>query len=403
MTSPADDAGISEDKKGPGIEHFDWEKEQIVVATAHLGAVGGALREINIPYFQADQSKRLGLTLLTLGTEGGEPTPMSAIVAQSTKPDLGKGDDPLGAVIHAIKASFGSPGNWAPSIGRNRTVGSVNATNGRIAISLGDPEPLPEGTGPARPTFGLPTDPTGRAIRVGIVDTDLCAHDWFEGAWISPVPGVHDRPADVPPGDHRSFRAGHSTAVAGAILAKAPSAQVQVLGVLDANGAATSWTVAKGIVEFCDSGIDILNLSLACYTADGRPPLALETAINRLDRSVVVVAGAGNFGASKKLQNGIDMSKAPAWPAAIPSVLAIGSVDTNKQLSTFSPDAPWVDDYALGERVVAPLVGNLMPGFPGSNEFAYWYGTSFSAANYSGDLAAQAFQLNTTPRALRPW
>src|SRR5205823_5768473 len=82
------------------------------------------------------------------------------------------------------------------------------------------------------------------------------------------------------------------------------------------------------IVEFGRTGMDILNLSFACYTEDGQPPLALSTAIARLDPNIVVVAAAGNHG---KREDGKATSPngAPASPNGAPASANGGAGSAN--------------------------------------------------------------------------
>ena len=48
-----------------------------------------------------------------------------------------------------------------------------------------------------------------------------------------------------------------------------------------------------------DSGVQVLNLSLGCSTADGQAPMVLERAIAQLTPTMAVVAAAGNHGTDK--------------------------------------------------------------------------------------------------------
>jgi subtilisin family serine protease len=164
--------------------------------------------------------------------------------------------------------------------------------------------------------------------------------------------------------------------------------------------------VAKKIVELGRTGLDVLNLSLACYTEDGQPPLVLATAIDRLDPKIVVVAAAGNHG------NVLDIpgdSRKPAWPAALDDVVAVGAADNSGIIARFTPkDVPWIDVLSNGVQVSSTFLDGRVdvnvnvaspPGMPDVPPvepdvhpflgFATWSGSSFSAALVSGEIAAR--------------
>jgi len=217
-----------------------------------------------------------------------------------------------------------------------------------------------------------------------VVDTGLSPVPWLTDGWQA---GWGSR---IPAGSVGPYVDGHATFVTGMILSQAPSATVEVSRVLDDNGSADSWTVAREIVRLGNSGVDILNLSLVCYTDDGEPPMALAAAVDRLDPGVVVVAAAGNHGNYKSEEE----RKTPSWPAALDDVLAVGSTTNPEagepELSAFTPDAPWIDVLAAGEDLVSTFPDEARGGadretFGG---WAKWSGTSFSAALVSGALAA---------------
>lgn len=399
--------------KAPGPEHFTTEPDQLVVALPQLDLVRGRLEEWGIPVTSAETSSLLGLALLTVA-------PSKTLVGdvQGQLQDLSKlrngdavvrrRDDYVGQVLEAAKRSPGDVSEAAVSpldstIGRNRTVGSIAATDGRVIVGYGKPKllrPPAAGLPPRTSTPG--SDPSDhrvesvvpvRRVRVGIADTPIRPHAWLSGAWLAPYP----RPLPAGFFDAQGFRgenyrAGHATAVTGLVLARAPEADVQVHAILDDEGKASSWEVAIGLAELAGIGIDILNLSFACYTIDGQPPLCLSAAVERLQPETLVVAAAGNYGNLGVVPTeagDMDLSKAPAWPAALPGVVAVGSCDGEGKPSKFSPQAPWVTVLSTGEKVTSLLVRDLLPDATSDNEFAQWDGTSFSAARVTGAVAGK--------------
>ena len=181
--------------------------------------------------------------------------------------------------------------------------------------------------------------------------------------------------------------AGHATFVAGLILQQAPSATVRARAVLAADGTADVWNVARQIVALGNSGVDVLNLSFGCFTADDRAPMALHQAVSRVDPRVVIVAAAGNYATDSPLR------RRPFWPAALPHVVAVGALSRRNgslMRAPFSPALPWVDVEAVGvdalstDLEAARLADGSTADFDGG---ARWQGTSCAAAALSGMIA----------------
>jgi hypothetical protein len=131
--------------------------------------------------------------------------------------------------------------------------------------------------------------------------------------------------------------AGHGTFICGLVSRLAPGLVLDAQKVLDPVGWGDDADVALGLGQ---AEAPVLNLSLGGYTADDRPPIALEAALRRLGRDRVVVAAAGNNGSDR-----------PFWPAAFKNVVAVAALDTTSgdpREATFSNRGPWVDVCAPG-------------------------------------------------------
>ena len=163
---------------------------------------------------------------------------------------------------------------------------------------------------------------------------------------------------------------GHGCGVAGIIAANidngigvagvAPNAMILPVRVLDANGIGTYSDVAAGIVYAVDEGAQIINLSLGGVN----PSNVLNDAIDyAVAHDVEVVAAAGNTGAEV------------LYPAAYKPVIAVGSLDPDLQMSSFSSRGDEIDVWAPGRDILV-----LSP----NNTYVFQNGTSFAAPNLTG-------------------
>ncbi len=104
---------------------------------------------------------------------------------------------------------------------------------------------------------------------------------------------------DAPDEDDDDFLdpvSGHGTFIATLIARLAHAATVEVGRVLDTTGLGNDADLSWRIGELCtEHPIDILCLSLSCYTDDDEPPMGLAAAIAMIQATgTVVVASAGN-------------------------------------------------------------------------------------------------------------
>ncbi len=334
-----------------------------------------------------DISTELGLTRLLLTAAGAERTFRHADHGDRLLIDK---------VVGAMRARFYKDyQGWSPPMAVNHVMNHV-AVSGEVTFG-GDGEIRDAGEvtfgGGGRPaTSQEPPWPQrgagpGHGVRVGVVDTLFVPQPWQAGGWAA---RYSDQAHDPEP----FITSGHATFITGLILHQAPGATVEIRHALDDTGTARVWDVAKEIVAFGRAGVDVLNLSFACYTDDGQPPLALVNAVNRLDPDTVVVAAAGNLAPE------LNGATPPAWPAAFDKVVAVGAVDHAGGRAPFSPLAPWIDVAALGVDVRSTFLdgrvrvgaGGAGSGSTGAIEefhgYARWSGTSFAAALVSGTIAA---------------
>jgi subtilisin family serine protease len=138
---------------------------------------------------------------------------------------------------------------------------------------------------------------------------------------------------------------GHGTMAAG-VLAAGGNNKVGVAGVcwncrilpvkvLDSRGTGSYSTIAEGIRYAADRGAGVISLSLG---GDDDSRLLRDAVAYAAGKGALVVAAAGNQGTSK-----------PHYPAAIPSVLAVGAVTpTGARYSWSNYGSGWVDVTAAG-------------------------------------------------------
>lgn len=369
---------------------------EVVVALEHIDHVVRTLTTVGVAHTVVDRSADLGLALLRLGDDATAARDMAAATGadgSAVAADPPEFDTDMDRFLWSLRAWFRVRyAGWTPTMGKNRLVGHV-VGGGHISHSGGgDPHPSDW-----RP--GLRVARPGLGARVGVLDTSVFPHEWLGERWIGARDDVLAEASAYP------AIAGHGTFVTGLVLRLAPGCEVEVRRVLDREGQAESWTVAKEIVELGRRGIDVLNLSMVCYTEDGQPPLALAAAVDRLDPEIVVVAAAGNHGL---LTSPKEEGHKPAWPAALDDVIAVGAADGVGTRAAFTPaDAPWIDVLSNGVEVASTFVRGRVDAaltsqgaqFTDFDGYAEWSGSSFAAALVSGAIAARTVPGRTSARA----
>ena len=178
----------------------------------------------------------------------------------------------------------------------------------------------------------------------------------------------------------------HGTMAAGLIAAQ-PDNGTDIAGlgwdtrvlpveVLDDCGSGSTSGVAVGIRWAADNGADIINLSL---TGPAPDPVVSEAVAHARSKGVLVVAAAGNQGATT-----------PVWPAADLGVVAVaatglaGTPDEDR-VAPYSNAGSWVDIAAPGTDVIGlRRAGGSTSAFDGTTRAS---GTSFAAPLVSGAAA----------------
>jgi subtilisin family serine protease/flagellar hook assembly protein FlgD len=181
---------------------------------------------------------------------------------------------------------------------------------------------------------------------------------------------------------HGTFVAGIAAAVTNnnlGVSGAGDASSILAVKVEDANGDIWSDTEAAGITWATDHGAKVINMSFGASEPDSLSRSAVAYAQSH---GVVVVAAAGNEGAG---------ANGAVYPAAYPSVIAVGATDATGHRASFSEHGSWLTLAAPGAGIfsTAPIAGSAFfsSGYDSAD------GTSFSSALVAGEvglLAAQA-------------
>jgi len=191
---------------------------------------------------------------------------------------------------------------------------------------------------------------------------------------------------------------GHGTMVASIIAAKketgggtamqgiAPG--VRLLSVREAGCNAvqgdgnTEDSMADAVNYAVAHGAQVINISQDGYDPDTKLYNAVQNAYNN---GVIVVTSAGNQGDKDTTDStGKDYGVDPkTYPASYPYVLAVGAVDQNGMVPTFSETGSAANSYFVGVTAPGAAVGGLLP----NGHIAVDDGTSFAAPYVAAEAA----------------
>lgn len=210
------------------------------------------------------------------------------------------------------------------------------------ALGFTDQGEVPWGVAAVRAPEAWPAS-TGAGIRVCIIDTgiDYNHPEFFRGDQ-SIVKGRQDFVGDRPDAFDGN---GHGTHVAGTVAAQpdgagvvgvAPGVDLYVARVLGDDGTGTTSAVINAVLWCADTvKAHVANLSLGSSLRSRAEERAFDYAYSK---GMLAIAASGNDGARRIL-----------YPAAYRSVVAVGAVDSNLTLASFS-------NYGREQELVGPGV-----------------------------------------------
>ena len=221
----------------------------------------------------------------------------------------------------------------------------------------------------------------GNGVVIGMIDTPIdITHTAF---------GPNVQRLNMIPAGNDSNQL-HGTEVAGIIASKnprigiAPDAKLIAISAFSTNASnpdersSNSGLVARALQLAMDQGVQILNLSFA----GGSDPVVDKLVQAALRKGIIVVASAGNSGPGA----------APAYPAAIPGVIAVTAVDKRESIFSRANRGNYI-------ALSAPGVGVLTTAPRGA--FQVSTGTSLPTAHVTGVIALlKSLNPNFNPEVL---
>ncbi|MGI8944848.1 MAG: S8 family serine peptidase [Thermoleophilaceae bacterium] len=196
-------------------------------------------------------------------------------------------------------------------------------------------------------------------------------------------------PDDVSPANGRRT---HGTLIAGIIAQTtgnaiggagvAPAATIMPVRVLEPDLSGSASAIARGVRFAVDRGADVINLSIA---GPAPAPVLTKALRHAEEQGVTVVAAAGNDG-----------RPAVGWPAAHPTVVAVGAVSrdlTRARYSNYGRALDLVAPAGAGDRLDTGngppdgVLAQTLKGGPADFCFCFTASTSAAAAEVSGVAA----------------
>jgi len=182
---------------------------------------------------------------------------------------------------------------------------------------------------------------------------------------------------------------GHGTHVSGIVAAKTnntigvagtcPKCKIMPLKALDGNGSGNLDDIASSIDYAVANGARVINMSLGGVIGDNSAINFFQQKVdNAIANQAIVVAAAGNCGASNFASQGCNFQNQTVYPGALNNVIAVASINRNGNKSSFSNVGSYVDISAPGESIRSTCTGGT---------YCDNSGTSMAAPYVAGGVA----------------
>ncbi len=201
----------------------------------------------------------------------------------------------------------------------------------------------------------------GSSLLVAVIDNGLAYdHPLFDSCISRLATDLVD--GDDLPEEVQGTLYGHGTFVSGLIRLTAPEATILPIRVFDTSGYSSSFYIASAVWAAIDAGADAINMSFGSYDSDA---LIASAVTDAASADIIMVAAAGN-----------DSTSTPAYPAALPEVIAVSALDASESPASWTNYGPHISLSAPGVDVYSAL--------PGEYSWGTWSGTSFAAPIVTG-------------------
>lgn len=269
-----------------------------------------------------------------------------------------------------VVAAAGQTVDDAVAAARARTdVVSVGPIN-RVRVDTVDPLRSEQWALDALHTDAFVAAPNTSRLAIAVIDTGVSAtHPDLAGVVLSGYDALAGGAGNTDANGHGTVIAGIASAETGngiGIAGFGGRPRILPVRAIDDAGFGTSLDVAVAIDWAVVNGAHVINLSLGTPNADEHLRRAVERAVAA---GVVVVASAGNGGA---------LGDPVSYPASLPGVIAVASVDRLLTRSAFSTAGSFVAVAAPGRDIVST-------GKDGT--YVRSSGTSLAAAHVSAAAA----------------
>jgi len=159
---------------------------------------------------------------------------------------------------------------------------------------------------------------------------------------------------------------GHGTMTAGIVHLIAPGARIMPLKAFSADGSSDLFNILRAIYYAADNGANVISMSFEIPASSPGLQNAIQYALNK---NVTVVAASGNDG-----------GQVLVYPAAYNLVVGVGSTSNTDARSSFT-------NFGTNSVFAAAPGEGVITTYPGNNNYAAGWGTSFSTPIVAGEAA----------------